>query len=85
VGVPEGRVDQVVAQLRNVVIRGKAAQVRRYVDNGAPRDAGSGHRPERKPWEKKSYAPKAYGDRPTGGKPTGGKPTGKKPYGKKKY
>ena len=75
VGVPEGRLDAVIAQLRNVVIRGKAAQVRRYVDNGQQRESTAGPRHERKPWEKKSYAPKTYGD----------KPAGKKPSGKKKY
>jgi len=49
VGVPEGRVDQVIDSLRDAVIRGKYAQVRRYVDKGGPDAAprphrGQGHR-----------------------------------------
>ncbi len=67
VGVPEGRLDTVIGQLKNTVIRGKAAQVRKYVDNG-PSKGYEG----KKPYEKKSYGDK----KPYEGK----KPYGKKTY-----
>ncbi|MEN9645071.1 MAG: hypothetical protein RL238_1740 [Actinomycetota bacterium] len=70
VGVPEGRLENVIEQLRHTVIRGKAAQVRKYVDNG-PRQ-----------YEKKSYdGPRQYDKKPYDKKQSGDK----KPYGKKKY
>lgn len=53
VGVPEARLDSVIGQLKNTVIRGKAAQVRKYVDNG-PSKGYEG----KKPYEKKSYGDK---------------------------
>ena len=53
VGVPEVRLDTVIGQLKNTVIRGKAAQVRKYVDNG-PSKGYEG----KKPYEKKSYGDK---------------------------
>ena len=53
VGVPEVRLDSVIGQLKNTVIRGKAAQVRKYVDNG-PSKGYEG----KKPYEKKSYGDK---------------------------
>jgi ATP-dependent RNA helicase DeaD len=49
VGVPESRVEHVIQTMRDVVIRGKNASIRRYVDNGA------------RPTEKKSYEKKPYG------------------------
>jgi ATP-dependent RNA helicase DeaD len=63
VGVPETRLDSVIDQLKNTVIRGKAASVRRYVDNGQPsRGPSEGHRGSRptgyegkKPYAKKTY------------------------------
>ncbi len=75
VGVPETRLDGVIDQLKNTVIRGKAASVRRYVDNGSAPSRGpsEGHRGSRPTgYEgKKPYEKKEYGD--------------KKPYGKKSY
>jgi ATP-dependent RNA helicase DeaD len=67
VGVPEGRLDTVIGQLKNTVIRGKAAQVRKYVDNG-PSKGYEGKKPyekktygDKKPYEgKKPYAKKTY-------------------------
>jgi ATP-dependent RNA helicase DeaD len=44
VGVPEGRLDHVIKAMSHSVIRGKAASVRRYVDNGG---AGAGDGPKR--------------------------------------
>lgn len=88
VGVPEGRVDDVIQAMQHAVIRGRAAQVRRYVDKGGSygeRDRGDrGDRPqrddrgERAPYgEKKAYGEKkSYGDK---------KPYEKKPYEKKSY
>jgi ATP-dependent RNA helicase DeaD len=57
VGVPEGRLDAVIGQLKNTVIRGKAAQVRKYVDNGPKQYEGN-----KKPYEgkKKPYVKKTY-------------------------
>jgi ATP-dependent RNA helicase DeaD len=53
VGVPEARVEHVIQTMRDVVIRGKNASIRRYVDNGA--------RPtEKKSYEKKQYGKKSY-------------------------
>ncbi len=74
VGVPETRLDNVIDQLKHTVIRGKAASVRRYVDNGqSNRGPSEGHRGSRPTgYEgKKPYEKKQYGD--------------KKPYGKKSY
>ena len=45
VGVPEARVDQVVQAMRNSVIRGRSASVRRYVEGARP--AKPGHRGQR--------------------------------------
>ena len=61
VGVPESRLDSVIGQLKNTVIRGKAAQVRKYVDNG-PSKGYEGKKPyERKSYgDKKPYGKKSY-------------------------
>ena len=70
VGVPEGRVDHVVAKMRDAVIRNKPVKVRKYVDDGQA-TGGPPRKPHRKgQGQQKSYAPKPYG---------------KKPYGKKAY
>lgn len=48
VGVPEGRVDSVVDALRNTMIRGRSASVRRYVDGGGWDRSDKTERPDKK-------------------------------------
>ena len=95
VGVPEARVDDVIQAMQHAVIRGRNAQVRRYVDKGASSgersDRGDrGDRPQRddRParddrGERKPYGEKkAYGEKKSYGDK---KPYEKKPYEKKSY
>jgi ATP-dependent RNA helicase DeaD len=80
VGVPEGRVDQVIDSLRDAVIRGKYAQVRRYVDKGGPDAAPRPHRgqgprgPESRGSDSRGSDSRGYDNRGKGGSFRDGKP-----------